>query len=157
MSDLEAKARELAAEIIDASTNYSFSPHGVIAFAEGEISAALQSAHAAGKAEGLAEASQDIVCGACGQPWTGEKCCQANNGWPHEVCYPHRTENAAHTEGEAEQNNATRILRQSYITLGFAFRRLHESARSRDGELCSDFGKVRAEIEKHFKMMGVKL
>jgi hypothetical protein len=28
------------------------------------------------------------VCGACGHTWTGEKCGQANNGWPHEVCYP---------------------------------------------------------------------
>lgn len=28
------------------------------------------------------------VCGACGQPWTGEKCGQADNSHPFPVCYP---------------------------------------------------------------------
>ena len=60
MSDYEAKARDLAVEIIEASTNDFFSPHGAIAFGEGEISAALQSAHAAGKAEGEAMAEKYI-------------------------------------------------------------------------------------------------
>lgn len=57
----------------------------------------------------------------------------------------------------ARQNKSTALLRQSYTTLAFAFKRLHESSRSRDGELCLDFQKVRAEIEKHFKEIGVKL
>lgn len=30
----------------------------------------------------------EVMCGACGQPWTGEKCGQALNDWPHPVCYP---------------------------------------------------------------------
>ena len=29
------------------------------------------------------------VCGACGQPWTGEKCEQADNSWGFPTCYPH--------------------------------------------------------------------
>lgn len=52
---------------------------------------------------------------------------------------------------------ALKVLRQSYITLAFAFKRLHESSRSRDGELCLDFQKVRAQIEVLFKEHGVKL
>ena len=28
------------------------------------------------------------VCGACGQPWTGEKCGQADNSWGVPTCYP---------------------------------------------------------------------
>lgn len=28
------------------------------------------------------------VCGACGQPWTGEKCGQADNDHPFNTCYP---------------------------------------------------------------------
>ena len=36
------------------------------------------------------EAAQPVaVCGACGQPWTGEKCGQADNGHPFQTCYPH--------------------------------------------------------------------
>lgn len=57
----------------------------------------------------------------------------------------------------AENANALRVLRQSYVTLAFAFNRLHGSSRTRDGELCMDFGKVRGEIEKLFRDQGVKL
>lgn len=60
-------------------------------------------------------------------------------------------------EAEKRQAPALALLRQSYVTLAFAFRRLHESSRSRDGELCQDFQKVRAQIERHFKEAGVKL
>lgn len=60
-------------------------------------------------------------------------------------------------ELEKRQAQAFAVLRQSYVTLAFAFRRLHESARSRDGELCQDFQKVRAQIERHFKEAGVRL
>lgn len=28
------------------------------------------------------------ICGACGQPWNGRGCGQAENGWEHPVCYP---------------------------------------------------------------------
>lgn len=28
------------------------------------------------------------ICGACGEPWTGQTCAQKDNGWPHEVCFP---------------------------------------------------------------------
>lgn len=58
---------------------------------------------------------------------------------------------------ERRNREAIRLLRQSYVTLAFAFRRLHQSARSRDGELCMDFQKVRAEIEKYFKEIGAPL
>ena len=52
---------------------------------------------------------------------------------------------------------AVALLQQCYVTLAFAFRRLHESSRSRDGELCLDFQKVRAQIEDYFKKIGGKL
>ncbi len=52
---------------------------------------------------------------------------------------------------------AFKALRQAYTTLAFAFNRLHESSRSRDGELCADFQKVRAEIETVFRDAGIKL
>lgn len=52
---------------------------------------------------------------------------------------------------------AIAALRQSYTMLAFAFNRLHESARSRDGELCRDFAKVRAQIEILFREEGIKL
>ncbi|TXH44457.1 MAG: hypothetical protein E6Q97_32515 [Desulfurellales bacterium] len=55
------------------------------------------------------------------------------------------------------QNSDTMLLRQCYVTLAFAFSRLHESARSRDGELCLDFQRVRALIEKRFREIGIKL
>lgn len=48
-------------------------------------------------------------------------------------------------------------LRESYVALAFAFNRLHSSGRSRDGELCSDFSKVRGRIEAVFKSTGEKL
>lgn len=48
-------------------------------------------------------------------------------------------------------------LRESYSMLAFAFNRLHGSPRSRDGELCDSFGKVRGRIEKIFKDAGEKL
>jgi hypothetical protein len=28
------------------------------------------------------------MCGACGQPWTGEPCGQKDNGWPFQTCTP---------------------------------------------------------------------
>jgi hypothetical protein len=52
---------------------------------------------------------------------------------------------------------AMAALRESYVALAFAFNRLHSSGRSRDGELCSDFGKVRGRIEAVFKSTGEKL
>ena len=58
---------------------------------------------------------------------------------------------------QERQNSDTMLLRQCYVTLAFAFYRLHESARSRDGELCLDFQRVRALIEKRFREIGVKL
>lgn len=48
-------------------------------------------------------------------------------------------------------------LRESYAVLAFAFNRLHASPRSRDGELCDSFSKVRGRIEKTFKDAGEKL
>ncbi|MDE2470560.1 MAG: hypothetical protein KGL35_17885, partial [Bradyrhizobium sp.] len=58
---------------------------------------------------------------------------------------------------EKRNRQALRLLRQSYVTLAFAFRRLHQSSRSRDGELCLDFQKVRAEIESYFRDLGAPL
>lgn len=52
---------------------------------------------------------------------------------------------------------ALATLREAYTALAFAFNRLHGSARTRDGELCSDFGKIRGRIEKIFKDAGEKL
>lgn len=52
---------------------------------------------------------------------------------------------------------AMAALRESYTALAFAFNRLHGSSRSRDGALCSDFGKVRGRIEAVFKSAGEKL
>jgi hypothetical protein len=60
-------------------------------------------------------------------------------------------------EDDRIQNRQTALLRQCYVTLAFAFKRLHESSRSRDGELCKDFQKARAQIENLFKDIGVKL
>lgn len=34
------------------------------------------------------EAFQETICGACGKPWNGQICGQAENGWEHPVCYP---------------------------------------------------------------------
>lgn len=52
---------------------------------------------------------------------------------------------------------AMTALRDAYQALAFAFNRLHGSARSRDTELCRDFGKVRGKIEKVFRDAGVRL
>lgn len=52
---------------------------------------------------------------------------------------------------------AISVLRESYVALAFAFNRLHGSARSRDGELCNDFGRIRGQIEKIFKNAGEAL
>ena len=41
--------------------------------------------------------------------------------------------------------------------VAFAFNRLHGSARSRDGELCSDIQKTRARIERAMKETGYAL
>lgn len=35
-----------------------------------------------------AQSVEAPVCGACGQPWTGEPCGQKDNGHPFAVCYP---------------------------------------------------------------------
>jgi hypothetical protein len=91
-----------------------------------------------------------LMCVACGATWDGNTCGQKDNGWPFPVCSPSASPNRT-------ENNATRLLRQSYITLAFAFNRLHQSSRSRDGELCLDFQKVRSQIEDHFRSIGVKL
>lgn len=32
--------------------------------------------------------TQTQICGACGQPWTGEGCGQKDNGHPFQTCYP---------------------------------------------------------------------
>lgn len=40
-----------------------------------------------GEAAAAADA-QNMICGACGQPWTGESCGQKDNGWPFPVCNP---------------------------------------------------------------------
>lgn len=53
--------------------------------------------------------------------------------------------------------DAMKALRDAYTVLAFAFNRLHGSARSRDGELCSDFGKVRGRIEAVFRKAGEQL
>ena len=52
---------------------------------------------------------------------------------------------------------AMSALRSAYTALAFAFNRLHGSARSRDTELCDDFGKVRGRIEKVFRDAGERL
>lgn len=52
---------------------------------------------------------------------------------------------------------AMSALRDAYTALAFAFNRLHGSGRSRDGELCTDFGKVRGRIEAVFRTAGEKL
>ncbi|MCH4542964.1 hypothetical protein [Ochrobactrum sp. A-1] len=52
---------------------------------------------------------------------------------------------------------AFKALREAYTALAFAFNRLSSSARSRDGELCRDFGKVRGNIEAVFRNAGEKL
>lgn len=49
------------------------------------------------------------------------------------------------------------VLRDAYTALAFAFHRLESSARSRDGELCRDFQKVRAKIEGVLKQAGERL
>lgn len=56
-----------------------------------------------------------------------------------------------------QRSDALRIMRQSYVTLAFGFRRLRQSARSRGVELCVDFQKVRAEIEIYFREVGAPL
>lgn len=48
-------------------------------------------------------------------------------------------------------------LRDAYVALAFAFRRLEVSARTSDGELCQSFGRVRGKIEAVFKASGEKL
>lgn len=47
-----------------------------------------------------------------------------------------------------ERDEARGVLRNAYVILAFCFNRLHGSARSRDGELCSDIAKCRAEIKR---------
>lgn len=51
-------------------------------------------------------------------------------------------------------DDAEHALRSAYVALAFAFRRLHSSARSRDGELCETFIKIRAEIETVMRAHG---
>lgn len=54
-------------------------------------------------------------------------------------------------------DQAMTVLQDAYVVLAFAFSRLEPSARSRDGELCRDFGKVRRKIEDVFKLAGERL
>ena len=63
----------------------------------------------------------------------------------------------AERAGEVESNYSIAVMRDAYVALSFAFSRLHSSGRSRDTELCSDFGKVRGRIEAVFKSTGEKL
>lgn len=58
---------------------------------------------------------------------------------------------------DAPTPQAMTALRDAYVALAFAFNRLHGSGRSRDTELCADFGKVRARIEKVFRDAGERL
>lgn len=44
---------------------------------------ALQAAEAR-----VRELEEGQICGACGQPWTGEPCGQKNNANPFPTCYP---------------------------------------------------------------------
>lgn len=60
-------------------------------------------------------------------------------------------------KGTAALPDAMRTLRDAYTVLAFAFNRLHGSARSRDGELCSDIGKARGKIEAVFRKAGERL
>ena len=46
------------------------------------------------EAEGLRTKTQ-TVCGACGEPWTGQSCGQQDNAHPFPVCYPYQTENGS--------------------------------------------------------------
>lgn len=39
-----------------------------------------------------AEKPTEVMCGACGQPWTGEPCGQKDNGHPFPTCYPFEAE-----------------------------------------------------------------
>lgn len=61
---------------------------------------------------------------------------------------------SAHLYPRATEEAMARTLREAYAALAFAFNRLHGSARVRDGELCRDFGKVRARIETVLKESG---
>jgi hypothetical protein len=81
------------------------------------------------------------------------------NGDTTEAGYRAQLDQAAGViaDRNGENANALRVMRLAYATLAFAFRRLHESARTRDGELCRDLEKVRAEIEAHFRHHGVSL
>lgn len=54
-------------------------------------------------------------------------------------------------------DEAFSTLRDAYTALAFAFRRIETSARSRDGELCQSFAKVRGKIENVFKNAGETL
>ena len=35
---------------------------------------------------------KQTICGACGEPWTGQKCEQFDNAHPFLVCFPYQTE-----------------------------------------------------------------
>lgn len=52
---------------------------------------------------------------------------------------------------------AFKTLRDAYVVLAFAFSRLNSSSRSKDDELCRDFGKVRGRIEEIFRNAGENL
>lgn len=67
-------------------------PTGWASFSDAQI---LRAGAAVDAVLALAQTKQ--ICGACGQVWTGEKCGQAENGWPHPVCYPVEA-----TDGTAE-------------------------------------------------------
>lgn len=102
------------------------------------------------------------ACAKCDAAFIGDKrafvCADCAYAEPDKPSVPDPTiPDTLTARSDVAEPEALRILRLSYTALAFAFRRLHESPRSRDGELCLDFQKVRAEIEKHFKDQGVKL
>ena len=51
-------------------------------------------------------ASGAVVCGACGEPWTGQKCAQAENGHTHPVCYPYQEPSSATRAAEQMRERA---------------------------------------------------
>lgn len=70
MTENDGRVQEILAPLIaKAETGEQWA---VIAKLEADILALLQS---------------NQICGACGQPWTGESCGQKDNGWPFPTCY----------------------------------------------------------------------
>ena len=81
------------------------------------------------------------VCGACGQPWTGDKCGQVDNSWGFPTCYPHNEINleeaadmlaaqAAEIERLTRERNAAReALAKAERLLDWCKMRLREPYR----------------------------